>query len=346
MSSRRRLLVDLAGTSRLWSLPESGRERLLAETPPDWETVVVRDGTPAAQETGSASTSEAIALAAEAEAYFSFGVTRELFLAAPRLRWIHSAAAGVGKSISPELRASDVAFTNSSGTMADAIAEYVLGGALHFLRGFDLALGLQGEREWDKGTFQAEESAIRELCECRVVMVGTGALGQAIARRLSALGATCVGVRRHPEQGAPPGFARVVAAGALDEELREADVVVLAAPLTPHTKGLLSASRMDCLPPRAIVVNVGRGALLDEGALAQRVRGGQIRGAVLDVFQREPLPPDSPLWGVPGVVVTPHVAAVSPRLFWRRTLDLFLDNWQRYRTGAPLRNVVNKEAGY
>jgi phosphoglycerate dehydrogenase-like enzyme len=103
---------------------------------------------------------------------------------------------------------------------------------------------------------------------------------------------------------------------------------------------------MDCLPRTAIVVNVARGALLDEEALASRLESGRLRGAVLDVFQREPLPPSSPLWGLRNVLITPHVAAVSPRIFWHRELELFLDNWERYRDGRPLRNHVDKEAGY
>jgi phosphoglycerate dehydrogenase-like enzyme len=103
---------------------------------------------------------------------------------------------------------------------------------------------------------------------------------------------------------------------------------------------------MDCLPPTAIVVNVARGALLDEEALSARLQSGRLRGAVLDVFQQEPLPPSSPLWGLRNVLITPHVAAVSPRIFWQRELELFLDNWARYRDGRPLLNHVDKEAGY
>jgi phosphoglycerate dehydrogenase-like enzyme len=138
----------------------------------------------------------------------------------------------------------------------------------------------------------------------------------------------------------------VVGPDDLDAELPGADIVVLTAPLTPSTDTLLSGGRLDCLPPGAIVVNVARGALLDEAAVADRLRRGSLRGAVLDVFQKEPLPPDSPLWGLRQVLLTPHVAAVSPRRFWERELELFLDNWVRYRRGDPLRNLVDKDAGY
>ena len=109
---------------------------------------------------------------------------------------------------------------------------------------------------------------------------------------------------------------------------------------------VIAAARLECLPAGAIVVNVARGALLDESALIDRLDRGTLRGAVLDVFREEPLPPSSPLWGFRQVLLTPHVAAISPRRFWERELELFLDNWARYRRGDPLRNLVDKDAGY
>jgi phosphoglycerate dehydrogenase-like enzyme len=346
MTPRRHLVVDLAGTSRNWALPREGAGRIETSVPEGWEVTIVKSAAPAAGEAGSSGSPEAIAAAGNAEAYFGFGVTPELFTAAPNLRWIHSAAAGVGTSLFPALRESDVVFTNSAGVAAAPIAEHVLGGVLYFLRELDVAVDLQRRAMWDKSPFVGEASRVRELCECRVVIIGTGGVGSAIASRLAALGAHCTGVRRRPELGAPTGFREVIGIDGLDGTLRLADVVVLAAPLTPETRQLLNAARLDCLSPGAIVVNVARGALLDELALAERLSRGEIRGAVLDVFPEEPLPSDSPLWHARGVLITPHVAAVSPRLFWPRTLDLFLENWRRYSDGAPLRNVVDKETGY
>lgn len=346
MTPRRRLVVDLAGTSRNWALPPAGAERIRAGVPEGWELTIIESAAAAWGEAGSAASPEAIAAVGDAEAYFGFGVTPELFAAAPALRWIHSAAAGVGKSLFPALVASDVVFTNSAGTTGEPIAEHVLGGVLHFLRDFDLAIDLQRQATWDKTPFIGDGSRVRELCECRVVIVGTGGVGSAIASRFTALGAHCTGVRRRPELGAPNGFHEVLGMAGLDAALRRADVVVLAAPLTPETRQVLDASRLDCLGPGAIVVNVARGALLDELALAERLSRGEIRGAVLDVFLEEPLSPDNPLWRVRGVLITPHVAAVSPRLFWPRALDLFLENWRRHADGIPLRNVVDKETGY
>jgi phosphoglycerate dehydrogenase-like enzyme len=178
------------------------------------------------------------------------------------------------------------------------------------------------------------------------VVVGVRGIGAAVAERLTALGARCDGVRRSAGGEPPPGFARVVGADALDEVLAGADVVVLAAPSTPETDHLLDARRLALLSAGAVVVNVGRGALVDEAALAAALAGGRLRGAVLDVTEREPLPPESPLWGMPNVLLTPHVSPTSPGRFWDRMLDLFVDNWDRYRRGAPLRNAVDAEAGY
>jgi phosphoglycerate dehydrogenase-like enzyme len=138
----------------------------------------------------------------------------------------------------------------------------------------------------------------------------------------------------------------VIGLNRIDDELPSHDVVVLAAPLTGETAGLLTAERLDLLPQTGIIVNVARGALLDEEALVVRLRDGRLRGAVLDVFREEPLAETSALWKLPQVLLTPHVSPVSPGRFWPRQLDLFLDNWRRLTTGKPLRNLVDKQAGY
>jgi phosphoglycerate dehydrogenase-like enzyme len=346
MTSPRRVVVDLLSTSRNWSIPFDGVERIRAAAPQGWEVEVVEAAGPVQHEAGAASSPEAAIAAVDAEIYYGFGITEDVFRSARQLRWVHSAAAGVGRSLFPALRDSQTVFTNSAGVMGPSVAEHVLVSVLYFLRGIDAAVELQRKAEWSKEPFTVGLRSVREVCESRVLVIGTGGVGAAIGLRFAALGAECVGVRRHPNLGPPPGFSRVVGPHALDEELRLADVVVLAAPLTPDTQGLMTASRIDCLRDGAIVVNVARGALIDEQALAEALRGGRLRGAALDVFREEPLPADNPLWRTPAMLITPHVAAISPRLFWPRALDLFLDNWERYRTGAPLRNVVDKDAGY
>jgi phosphoglycerate dehydrogenase-like enzyme len=340
------LAVDLAAVSRNWSLPASGEAAIRQAAPAGWEVRFVRAPTSSDGDGPARPSAEALEAIREAEVYLGFGISRPLFTAGPRLRWVHSAAAGVGAALFPEMLASDVVLTNSAGVHAVPIAEYVAGGVLYLLRGFDIAVGQQRAARWDKRPFTADDSPVRELGECRALIVGAGGLGTEIARRLAAFGARCVGLRRRPTLGAPEGFGRVAGLDALDAELPHADILVLAAPLTPETRGIMTAARLGRLPSGAIVVNVARGALLDEGALAREVASGRLRGAVLDVFAEEPLPPGSELWGLRSILLTPHVSPVSPGRFWDRALALFLDNWRRYLEGAPLRNVVDKQAGY
>lgn len=346
MTERRRLVVDLAAKSRNWALSRDAEDRLRREAPAKWEIHVVQAPTSSDGDGPPSASGEAISVIPDAEVYFGFGFTPDLLRAARRLRWVHSAAAGVGSVLSSGLADTDVLITNSAGIHGPPIGEFVVAGVLHFLRGLDVAIAQQRRREWDKAFFVAADSPLREVADCRVLIVGTGGLGGEAARRLSALGATCIGVRRRPELGTPPGFASVIATSELEAQLPRADILVLAAPLTADTSELMTRARLERLPRGAIVVNVARGALLDEEALADLLAGGRLRGAVLDVFRREPLPADSRLWQLPNALVVPHVSPVSPARFWPRQLDLFLDNWRRYDRGAPLRNLVDKHQGY
>jgi len=342
----RLLVVDANAKSRTWALTPELERRLRASAPPGWRIYFVRALTSSDGDGPPVPNDEVMNAVSEAEIYLGFGIPEPLFKAARHLRWVHSAAAGVGSALYPAMIESPVLLTNSAGVHAIPIAEYVVAGVLHLLRGLDIALAQQRDAEWNKLPFVNEDSPLREVADCHVLVIGAGGLGTETAKRLSALGARCVGVRRRPELGTPPGFERVIGLDALDEELPRSNVIVITAPLTAETKGLLTAERLDRLPTDAIVVNVARGALLDEDALIERLRQRRIRGAVLDVFESEPLSQDSPLWSLRSVVITPHVSPVSPGRFWTRQLDLFLDNWRRYIGGEPLRNLVDKHAGY
>ena len=342
----RRLVLDLAASAPQWAIPARAISAIARAAPPDWTVHVVDSPTISDGDGGAAPSADALRAVREAEVYVGYGITRELFLAAPRLKWVHSAAAGVGSLLFPELVERDVVVTNSAGIYAIPIAEHVVAGVLALLRGLDIAIARQRERRWDKRAFDGAESPIREMSEVRALIVGAGGIGGAIAERLSALGARCTAIRRRPERGPPAGCVAVAGPDQLDSLLAGHDLLVVAAPATAETQGMVTAERLDRLPRAAIVVNVSRGTLLDENALAARLLAGRLRGALLDVFREEPLPPNSPLWDIPSAILTPHVAGVSPRAYWERQTSLLLENWGRYVRGASLRNTVDKAAGY
>lgn len=327
-------------------MPPEGEREILDATPAGWRVHMVRALTSSDGDGPREPSGESIDAVADAEVYFGFGIPKPIFLSGKRLKWVHSAAAGVGNALFPEMVASHVLLTNSAGMHAVPMSEYVVAGVLHFFRGLDVVGEQQRSGTWDKSFFTAMDSPVREVGGSRVLIVGAGGIGGQVAIRLHALGAICVGVRRHTERGAPPGFERVVSTADLDAELPSADVVVLAAPLTRESAGLFSAERLKRMKKGSILVNVARGALVDEHALADVLRSGHLRGAVLDVFREEPLASDSPLWQLRSALLSPHISPVSPGRFWPRALELFCDNWRRHDRGEPLRNLVDKHAGY
>jgi phosphoglycerate dehydrogenase-like enzyme len=346
LSGLRTLVLDLRAKAPVWRIPPALEEELVQAAPAGWRVVVVASDTVSDGDGGHPPSPEALAAVADAEVYFGYGITPQLFAAGRQLRWVHTATAGVGSTLFREFRESDVVLTNAAGVHAIPMAEYALAGLLHFWRGLDFTSAAQRAGEWDRAPFVSRDTAVREAGESTVAIVGTGGIGSALAVRLSALGTRCVGVRRRVSAGLPAGFSALTSLAGLDALLPAVDAVVLAAPLTSETRGLLTASRLDLLPRHAVVVNVARGALVDEAALTARLAAGRLRGAVLDVFSAEPLAPTSALWQLRSALVTPHVSAVTPRRYWDRQGELFRENWRRYAAGEPLRNVVNKDAGY
>jgi len=346
LNDARLLVVDLAARARNWALTPEGEKRILDATPDGWHVHIVRALTSSDGDGPREPSEESMTAIAGAEVYFGFGIPRPLFLVAKKLRWAHSAAAGVGNALYPEMMQSHVQLTNSAGVHAIPIAEYVVAGILHFFRGFDVVAAQQREQKWDKSFFTAERSPVREIGGARILIVGTGGIGGQVALRMHALGAHCVGIRRRLELGAPPGFDRVMALDELDAELPTADVVVLATPLTNASRGLITRERLAAMKRGSVLVNVARGALVDEDAVVDALREGHLRGVALDVFREEPLAADHPLWQLPSALLSPHISPVSPGRFWPRALDVFCDNWGRYVRGDPLRNLVDKHAGY
>jgi phosphoglycerate dehydrogenase-like enzyme len=257
----------------------------------------------------------------------------------PNLRWIHSASAGVDRVTTPAVRQRGLTVTNARGVFSRPIAEYVVMMALAISRRLPQLLELQRERTW-------QPLRGRELSELTVGIIGYGDIGREVARLLGPFGCRILASRRHPDRGAGDG-PRVELYGLdqLDEVLRQSDIVVVAAPLTDETAGLIGAEQLGEMREDAWLINIARGRLIDELALRRALESGWIGGAVLDVFSEEPLSPESPLYRTPNLIITPHTSWASDRVV-QRTVDLFVDNLRRDRAGEPLRNVVDLEAGY
>lgn len=277
----------------------------------------------------------------DVEVAFTSRLTREAFAAAPLLRWVHSPATGIGGMLFPELRQSEVRLTNSRGMNARAVAEHAMMLLLALARRLPAAIDAQRARRWA----QDQLSGLPTLQGRTMGIVGLGAIGARLAQIAGAFGMRVIATRRDPRAERPPEVAEVMPASALTRLLGESDVVVLAAPLTEETRELIGAAELASMRPSAWLINVARGKLVREADLVEALNAGRLAGAALDVFQREPLAADSPLWTLPNVIVTPHVAGFRDD-YWEAAVELFGENLRRYRAGWPLLNVVDKQAGY
>ncbi len=280
----------------------------------------------------------------ESEIFLGFEVPRECFADAKRLRWAHSFQAGVEASLFPELVTSEVVLTNGSGLHDVVIPEHVIGAMLALCRNFHFARDVQNRAAWDRLTVATAGGGMRRLAGSNVAVLGAGPIGEGIATRLNALGAQVRVLRRRP--GRPvPGAAATVGASDLHALLAWADFTVIALPLTSETRNIIDAQALAQMKQGALLINVGRGEMLDEAALLEALRAGRLAGAALDVFREEPLPAGDPLWAEPRVLLTPHLSGFTLDYF-DRSLDLFEDNLRRFLGGEPLHNVVDKRLGY
>jgi phosphoglycerate dehydrogenase-like enzyme len=281
----------------------------------------------------------------EADVVYGVLVDEESFPLAHRLRWIHVSAAGGGSLLFPALIESDVILTNGRGLHAVSMAEHALGMMLAIARKLDRARDLQRERRWEQIEQWTGPPPFRQLEGSTLGLVGLGTVGSALATRAVALGMRVIAVRPHPAAGAGPAGVEQWPLERLPGLLGCSDWVVLAAPHTGATRGLMDAGRLALMRPDAVLVNLGRGALVDEEALVAALRAGRLGGAALDVARHEPLAPESPLWTLPNVLLTPHVSGLGPR-YWERAVEQFAANLERWLDGRPLFNVVDKRAGY
>jgi phosphoglycerate dehydrogenase-like enzyme len=281
----------------------------------------------------------------DAEVAIAWSLRPEQFSVATRLRWVHSPAAAVHQLLFPELVNSKVVLTNAREVHGPVVAEHVIAQIFALAKKIPQAVRMQEKHVWGQESMWTIRPRTREVAGATVALIGLGSIGREVAKRASALGMRVIAVREHPEKGAPDGVERVFTTAHLDEVLSQADYVVLAAPITAATKGMMGAARIAKLKPEACLINVSRGPLVDEMALARAIREKKIGGAALDVFGEEPLPPESPLWDLENVLITPHSAAITEKL-WERHYLLIRENLRRYMAGEPLLAVVNKTTGY
>lgn len=340
-----KIVMDLEDRRPAWAPPAWVAEEIRSAMPPGWVLEVLE--TPADGSGDGVANPDAglVEVVQGAEVYLGYGIPASILRSCPSLRWVHSAAAGVRGSLTPEMRASPVIFTNSRGIHGPPMGDTALAMILYFARGLDFAVTAQAKGEWNPGPFFRADHPLVELASSTVGIFGYGGVGQEVGKRVLALGGRVLAYDLRPLASDPPRLEALHGREGFLRLLSESDFLVLCAPQTPRTEGLFDAEALARLKPGAVLVNLSRGALVDEEALVQALREGRLRGAALDVFSTEPLPHGHPLWSLPNVLLTPHVSAVSRR-FWRRQTDLIVENLRRYLAGEPLLNVVDKVAGF
>lgn len=343
----RHLLLGLFHETEAWRIPDEEVERLHAEFP---DLVIAR----------AASKADLVARAPEAEILFSWAPGDDLVRAAPALRWIHAPAAGVGAFLTPSVLQRGLRLTNSRGVHAIPIAEHTMGMLVALARDFRRAIEDQNAGKLDRARWWDGAGRPVDLRGRTLGLFGYGAIGREIARRAQAFGMRVIAVRRHPEAASrwdpalltaldlpaeEPVLDRVFPPGELPTMLGQADAVVVAAALTPETEGVFDAGAFRAMKPGAWFLNIARGKIVRERDLIQALRARQVGAAALDVFETEPLSPESELYTLENVILTPHVSGNSNH-FWDRAMALFRENLRRDLARAPLLNQVDLTRGY
>jgi phosphoglycerate dehydrogenase-like enzyme len=327
-----KILLFLQDRTGLWALPDWFPERLRQQfsqldvaylSTPDEAQVQLRDS----------------------EIAVTVSLRPEQFRAAKKLRWIHSPSAAVNELMIPELVNSDVKVSNGRDVHGPVVAEHVMALMLAWAKSIPQAIRLQERHEWGKDIIWNGRHRPREVAGATLGLIGLGSIGRNVARHASAFGMHVIATRERPEQGSPEGVHQVFPSSQIDDVLVRSDFVVLAAPITPATRGLINAQRLAHMKADAYIINVGRGPLIDETALVEALREQKIAGAALDVFDIEPVPSDSPLWDLEDLLITPHTAGLTEKL-WERQFALLSENLKRYLDHKPLLALVDKHRGY
>ncbi len=326
-----KLLIVLHHRFDLWQAPPWFAQRLRQDFP-DLEVVHLSDYDRLNTEI------------ANADIVIGWSLRGEQIKAARNLKWIHSTATAVHALMSPELRDSDIVVTNARDVHGPVVAEHALALVFALARSLPQAMRFQQHKHWAQEDLWAEGPRPREVTGATIVIVGLGGIGKQLAKLAKSVGMRVLGVREHVERECE-SVDQVFDFEHLEDALRDADFVVLAVPVTPRTERLMNAERLNCLKPEAYLINVGRGVLIDEPALIDALQKRSFAGAALDVTTREPLPPESPLWSMDNVLITPHIAGLTDKM-WQRHYDTFTKNLKRFKSGEPLLWQVDKRRGY
>jgi phosphoglycerate dehydrogenase-like enzyme len=263
---------------------------------------------------------------------------RSVFLACPGVRWVHSRAAGLDKSLFPELIQSPVPLTNGTGVFSPALGEFALAAILYFAKDFPRMLRNQRAGRW-------EQFLVDEIAGQAVGIVGYGDIGRAVASRAHAMGMRVLALKRHAPASADPLIAQFFKPAELDAMLAQCDYVVVAAPLTPETHHMIGDAAFAAIKSSAVIINIGRGPVIDQEALVRALTDGKIRGAGLDVFEQEPIPEGDPIYKFDNVLISPHCADQT-KTWLLHAMNFFLQQYARFTAGQPLQNIVDKHLGY
>lgn len=270
--------------------------------------------------------------------------SREMFLAGRRLKWIQTLGAGVNRFLLPEVVSSNVILTSAAGIHPTPVSEHVIGMILCLSRKLNLFIRNQMEKKWEENHIELMKQ-IQELPGKTVGIVGLGRIGTEIARKAKCLGMNVIATRKKRTAPKPPSVNKLLTSERLKELLAESDFVVLSLPLTKETEGMIGKIQLKRMKRTSYLINVSRGKIVQENDLVQALKRGWIAGAALDTFEKEPLSQDSELWSMENVLITPHVAGLTPQYFERLT-GIFCENLNRFMNNEPLINVVDKNAGY
>jgi len=305
----------------------------------------IRSVSPTVEVVQSADKDEALCLIKDADILFAGFFSKDLFSAAKGLKWIQAWGAGVDRILLPEVVNSRVIVTNAGGIHPTPISEHVIGLILCLSRKLHLFIRNQSEKKWLRYESDDPQEQVEELTDKTVGIVGLGRIGTEIARKAKCLGMRVVAIKRDPSTPGTVGLDRLLHPRDLNVLLSESDFVVLSLPLTKETQGMIGEAQLRSMKRTGYLINVSRGKIVQEDKLIEALRQGWIAGAGLDTFENEPLPESSDLWGFKNVIITPHIAGLTP-YYEERLTNIFCENLNRFMHEEPMINVVDKKLGY